>query len=55
MSDMSALRTPGRRVCWPRFRAYVDGANLSVNLGPLRRAFSEVIWFFAFWANTATA
>lgn len=41
----------------PRFGAYADVANLSVNLAPLRRAFSEVIWFFAFWAlaNRATA
>lgn len=45
------------RSVWPRFGAYVDVTNLSVNLGPLRRAFSEVIWFFVFWAlaNMATA
>lgn len=34
---------------WPRFDAFNDVSTLVVTLQPLRRAFTEVVWFFVAW------
>lgn len=46
-----------RRVAgvWPRFDRFHDVPNLAVTMRPLRRAFTEVAWFFVAWIVASLA